>query len=131
MLQPIRYLLDRPLCFRLERQLAGSDFHRRINRALQGTHNNDADNPDITDYYGHKDLTAVYKWRGHSFTLMGRGNLAEQKGALRVSWMSPPVLGPLRGYLVGFIGYGDTLLDYNFKQNAASVGLALNDVLDR
>jgi hypothetical protein len=39
-LQPIRYLLDRPLCFRLERQLAGSDFHRRINRALQGTHNN-------------------------------------------------------------------------------------------
>ena len=40
-LQPIRYLLDRPLCFRPERELAGSDWarprprrHRRINRAL-------------------------------------------------------------------------------------------------
>ena len=32
-LQPIRYLLDRSLCFRPERELAGSDFHRRIDRA--------------------------------------------------------------------------------------------------
>ena len=40
MLQPTCYLLDRSLCFRPERKLAGSDFHRRINRALQGTHNN-------------------------------------------------------------------------------------------
>jgi hypothetical protein len=39
-LQPIRYLLDRPLCFRPERKLAGSDLHRRINCALQGTPNN-------------------------------------------------------------------------------------------
>lgn len=43
-LQPIRYLLDRSLCFRPERELAGSDFHRRINRALQGTHNNRCEN---------------------------------------------------------------------------------------
>ena len=43
MLQPIRYLLDRPLCFRPERKLAGSDLHRRINRALQGTRNNEAE----------------------------------------------------------------------------------------
>ncbi|CAG1013294.1 hypothetical protein ANAEL_04659 [Anaerolineales bacterium] len=33
-LQSIRYLLNRSLCFRLEREFAGSDFHRRINRAL-------------------------------------------------------------------------------------------------
>lgn len=90
----------------------------------------DDDNPDITDYYGYGDLTAIYKWRGHSFTLMGRGNPAENKGALRVSWMTPRLLGPLRGYLVGFAGYGDTLLDYNFKQNAISAGIALNDLLD-
>lgn len=28
------------MCFRPERELAGSDFHRQINRALQGTHTN-------------------------------------------------------------------------------------------
>ena len=43
MLQPIRYLLDRPLCFRPERKLAGSDFLRRIDCALQGTPNNEAE----------------------------------------------------------------------------------------
>jgi phospholipase A1 len=91
----------------------------------------DTDNPDITDYYGYGDLTAVYKRRGHSFTLMGRGNPAESKGALKLTWMTPPLLGPLRGYVVGFTGYGDTLLDYNFKQNAISAGIALNDLLDR
>jgi phospholipase A1/A2 len=92
---------------------------------------NDKDNPDITDYYGYGDITAVYKLGEHSFTLMGRGNPAEQKGALRLTWMTPPLLGPLRGYVVGFAGYGDTLLDYNFKQNAVSAGVALNDLLDR
>ena len=91
----------------------------------------DTDNPDITDYYGYGDVTAIYKWRGHSFTLSARGNLAENKGAVRLTWMTPPLLGPLRGYVVGFSGYGDTLLDYNFRQNAVSVGIALNDLLDR
>jgi phospholipase A1/A2 len=91
----------------------------------------DTDNPDITDYYGYGDLTAVYKRGGHSFSLMGRGNPVEKKGALRLTWMTPPLIGPLRGYVVGFTGYGDTLLDYNFKQNAVSAGLALNDLLDR
>ena len=91
----------------------------------------DEDNPDITDYYGYGDITAVYKWRGHSFTLMARGNPAEEKGAIRASWMTPKLIGPLRGYLVGFSGYGDTLIDYNFRQNAISIGVALNDVLDR
>jgi hypothetical protein len=54
-LQTIRYLLDRPLCFRLERQLAGSDFHRRINRAFQGTHNNRAEETIRTPVCGRKN----------------------------------------------------------------------------
>jgi len=91
----------------------------------------DKDNPDITDYLGYGDITAVYKWRGHSFTLMGRGNPSTEKGAVRLTWMTPPILGPLRGYVVGFAGYGDSLIDYNFKQNAISAGVALNDLLDR
>ena len=91
----------------------------------------DDDNPDITDFFGYGDITAVYKWRGHSFALMARGNPAEEKGAVRATWMTPRILGPLRGYLIGFSGYGDTLLDYNFKQNTISAGIALNDLLDR
>jgi phospholipase A1 len=87
------------------------------------------ENPDITDYYGHGDITAIYKWRGHSFQLMGRGNLDTQKGAAQFSWTSPPVLGPLRAYFQAFTGYGDSLIDYNWKQNSVGIGVTLNDLL--
>ena len=40
MLQVIRRLLTRPEYFRLERELAGLDFHQGEQCALQGTHNN-------------------------------------------------------------------------------------------
>ena len=91
--------------------------------------NSQDENPDITDYYGHGDVTAIYKWRGHSFQLMGRGNLSTQKGAAQFSWTSPPVLGPLRAYVQAFTGYGDSLIDYNWKQNAIGIGVTLNDLL--
>ena len=87
------------------------------------------DNPDILDYYGHGDITAIYKWRGHSFSLMGRGNLATDKGAAQFSWTTPPILGPLRGYVQAFTGYGDSLIDYDWKQNSIGIGVILNDLL--
>lgn len=90
---------------------------------------NKDDNPDITDYYGYGDVTAIYKWRGNSFTLMARGNLDTGKGAAQFTWTSPPILGPLRGYLQAFTGYGDSLIDYNWNQNAIGIGVALNDLL--
>jgi phospholipase A1 len=89
------------------------------------------DNPDITDYMGWGDLTATYKWEGHSFTLMGRGNPETGKGTVQLTWMSPPVLGPLRAYVEAFSGYGDSLIDYNWYQNTIGVGVSLNDYLDR
>jgi phospholipase A1 len=89
------------------------------------------DNPDITDYMGWGDVTATYKWQGHSFTLMGRGNPETGKGTVQLTWMSPTVLGPLRAYVEAFSGYGDSLIDYNWYQNTIGIGVALNDYLDR
>ena len=91
----------------------------------------DDDNPDITDYYGHGDITGVYKWRGHSFALMVRGNVSTEKGAAQLTWMTPPLIGPLRGYVQLFTGYGDSMIDYDWKQNAIGAGIALNDLFDR
>jgi phospholipase A1 len=91
----------------------------------------DDDNPDITDYYGYGDITGVYKRDGHSFALMVRGNPSTEKGAAQFTWMTPPLLGPLRGYLQVFTGYGDSLIDYNWRQDAIGAGIALNDLLDR
>jgi phospholipase A1 len=89
------------------------------------------DNPDITDYYGYGDLTGIYKWRGHSFSLMGRGNPGTGKGAVRFTWTTPPLLGPLRGYVDAFSGYGESMIDYNWYQNSIGIGVSLNGLLDR
>src|SRR5262245_45037579 len=87
------------------------------------------DNPDITDFYGYGSLTGIYKWRGHSFSLMARGNLSKGKGAAELTWMSPRVLGPLRLYVQGFTGYGESMIDYNWHQSTIGAGIALNDAL--
>lgn len=87
------------------------------------------DNPDITNYYGHGKLSALYRWRGNSFAAEARGNLSTGKGAVKVGWFSPPLLGPFRGYVQVFSGYGETLIDYNWKQTTVGIGIALNDGL--
>ncbi|KAA6186764.1 phospholipase A [Thiohalocapsa marina] len=89
----------------------------------------DDDNPDITDYMGYGDITAYYKWRGHSFSLMGRGNPDTGKGTAELTWMTPKLVGPVRLYVRGTSGYGDTMIDYNWRQNTVGIGVALNDAL--
>jgi phospholipase A1 len=90
---------------------------------------NSDDNPTITDYYGWGDLSAIYKWRGQSFAGMIRGNPSTGKGAGAVTWTTAPLLGPLRGYVKVFSGYGESLIDYNWKQSTIGIGITLNDWL--
>ena len=87
------------------------------------------DNPNITDFYGYGSLTGIYKWRDNSFSLMARGNLSKGKGAAELTWMSPRLLGPLRAYVQGFTGYGESMIDYNWNQSTIGFGVALNDAL--
>ena len=51
------------------------------------------------------------------------------KGAAQFSWTSQPLLGPLRGYVQLFSGYGETLIDYDWNQTTIGIGVALNDQL--
>lgn len=106
----------------------------RENLALYGTvwyrlpeSSSQDDNPDITDYYGYGELTGLYRWRGNSFKLSARGNVATGKGSVQAGWFTPPLLGPLRGYVQVFSGYGESLIDYNWNQTTVGVGVALND----
>jgi phospholipase A1 len=87
------------------------------------------DNPTISDYYGWGDLSAIYKWRGQSFSGTLRGNPSTGKGAAQLAWTSAPLLGPLRGYVKVFSGYGETLIDYRWKQSTIGIGVTLNDWL--
>ena len=87
------------------------------------------DNPTISDYLGWGDLSAIYKWRGQSFSGSIRGNPSTGKGAGQLTWTSAPLVGPLRGYVKLFSGYGETLIDYDWNQSTIGVGVTLNDWL--
>jgi len=88
-----------------------------------------SDNPDILDYYGHGSIRAIYKWREHSFSALARGNLSTGKGAGQFNWTTPKLLGPLHGYVQVFSGYGESMIDYNWRQTTLGIGLSLNDWL--
>lgn len=82
------------------------------------------DNPDIEDFMGHFELYSVYDWDGYEFSLMGRRNFHTHKGAAELGF-SFPLSGRLRAYTTLFTGYGDSLIDYDFKQTRFGLGVAL------
>jgi phospholipase A1 len=87
------------------------------------------DNPDIHRYYGGGDLTMLYRRNGFTYTLMARANAGTGKGALELAWSTPPLLGPIKLYVQAFTGYGESLIDYNWRQNTIGAGISLNDLL--
>ena len=86
------------------------------------------DNPDITDYLGYGDVSLLWRRGNQTLTVTGRGNPRTGKGALELEW-SAPAVGPFRVYLQAFTGYGESLIDYNFRQTTFGVGFSLNDLL--
>lgn len=92
----------------------------------------DDNNPDITDYLGHGEIRASYKWNGHVFSLMSRNNLESgfSKGAVELAWSFP--IGDykyFKGYIQGFSGYGQSLVDYNTHQDSIGIGVIVSDWL--
>ena len=90
------------------------------------------DNPDITDYLGHFELSGAYKWHEQVFSIMSRNNLESgfKRGAIELGWSFPLAGYPyLKGYVQYFYGYGESLIDYDQRVNRIGVGLSLVDWL--
>jgi len=83
-------------------------------------------NPDINSYMGHGDVTAIYKRGGQEFTLLGRLNTGTGYGAAEGTW-SFPIHVRLKGYVKLFTGYGESMIDYNWKQTTIGIGVLLAD----
>jgi len=86
------------------------------------------DNPDITHYLGYGDVTVVYTYGRHTLSLLTRYNPGSGKGALQAAW-NFPLQRRVRGYIQWFSGYGESLIDYNWRQNTIGIGISLSDVL--
>lgn len=85
------------------------------------------DNPDINRYIGRGDLNVIYTRNGSVYSLIASHNLelkTKIRGNLTFSW-SHPISGNLKGYLQASHGYGETLIDYNFRQTTVGIGVSL------
>lgn len=89
-------------------------------------------NPDISRHYGHGEIAAFYRNGGHAvgLTLRSALSLNRPRGAAQFDWYFP-LYRQVKGYLQVFSGYSESLIDYNHRQNAIGVGVALVDWLDR
>ncbi|NRR30164.1 phospholipase A [Oxalobacteraceae bacterium] len=85
----------------------------------------DNDNIDITDYLGHGDLRATYRFDGNELSLTARRNFNKRHGSLQFGWAFP-LAANLKGYVQGFSGYGQSLIDYNYSQKSLGAGVLVD-----
>jgi phospholipase A1 len=85
------------------------------------------DNPDIVHYLSHGETELTWS-PGLATTLLNWRPSLSGRGSVRLRW-TYPLNGDhpegARWYLTAFHGYGETLLDYNFRQSSLGVGLAV------
>jgi phospholipase A1 len=124
-----------PLSRSWNRVYAGAGFEKgdialtaRVLKRLTEDADRD-DNPDITFYRGRGDITLAWTPGSATASLLWRTNFRNaSRGAWQFDWTFPvdssKPLG-LRWYAQVFSGYGETLLDYNFKQTSVGAGLSL------
>jgi phospholipase A1 len=86
-------------------------------------------NPDIEDYMGNGELWSWYKYNNQTFGLMLRNNLRSEnnRSTVQLDW-SFPIHAKLKGYLQYFNGYGETLVDYKYRNERLGIGLMLVNI---
>lgn len=85
-------------------------------------------NPNIANYLGYGDTLLIYKFQKAEISLLLR-NEAESnfsRGAEEFTF-SYPISKRFRLYMLGFSGYGQSLIEYNHYTNAVGIGVSVND----
>lgn len=91
------------------------------------------DNPRLHAYVGYGELWAYYCLGRHRAAVMLRDNLDldANRGAVQLEW-SFPLFRPtwstpaqVNGYVQYFLGYGESLLDYDHRVHRVGLGIAI------
>ena len=123
-----------PLSRSWNRLIASAGFERgNLSLLLKGWYRipesaEEDDNPRMERYLGYGEVWGYYFWKGHRFGLMLRNNLDfhTNRGAVQAEW-SFPILERVSGYVQYYNGFGESLLDYNYRVNRIGVGFMLRD----
>ncbi len=86
------------------------------------------DNPDIWNYLGYGDIVLTYPYKRQVFSLTLKNNLKipQNKGSVQFDWNFPLLINNgVYGYLQIFSGYGESLIDYNVRNNKIGIGFAI------
>ena len=86
------------------------------------------DNPDLTAFRGRTELLGVWTPGFMTASALWKTNFDTNRGSLQVDWTLPVRRNDpkgLRYYVQVFTGYGETLLDYNYRQTSLGAGLTL------
>ena len=87
------------------------------------------DNPHITDYIGSTELGVSWFPGETTMQLTARTSFKTlERGSLKFEWTRPVFAAKpdgLRWYVQLFSGYGETMLDYNHRQNSVGLGFTL------
>lgn len=89
------------------------------------------DNPDIENYIGRAD--AELRWdpdKNQSVSLLLRNNLRtnQNRGFMQLDWTTPVKVGKSAKLFVQFTnGYGESLIDYNYRQLTYGLGVSFKD----
>lgn len=83
------------------------------------------DNPDIRQFMGSGDIEASWIGEEHALSALARYSFQGRKGTLKLNWVFP-IKGRLKGYAEYFNGYGQSLIDYNHRQQIIGLGLLIS-----
>jgi phospholipase A1 len=107
-----------------------SIFLRRWQRIKEPVLTDDI--PDISDYFGLGDL--LIRWepkdKTQSVAILLRNNLnvVDNRGHFQIDWATPVNLGHVaRLHIQMTSGYGESLIDYNHRQNTIGVGVSFRE----
>jgi phospholipase A1 len=83
------------------------------------------DNPDIHEYYGYNEL--IFKVKIYDFRIgsMFRYNFKHKKGGMQVDLTFPMYTNSTFWHVQYWNGYGESLIDYNVKQQKFGLGVML------
>ncbi len=85
------------------------------------------DNPDFTKYRGRTELLALWSPGFYTLSALARTNF-DSHGSLQLDFTVPVRRSDpkgLRWYAQVFTGYGESLIDYNFRQTSLGAGVTL------